>query len=30
MATVKGFEKPHRTTRKAEFLARRERLAPWG
>jgi IS5 family transposase len=29
-ATVNGFEKPHRTTRKAAFLERMERLVPWG
>ena len=26
---VRGFEKHGRTTRKAEFLARMERLMPW-
>jgi IS5 family transposase len=30
MATVKSFEKPHRTTRKAAFLERMEELVPWG
>jgi IS5 family transposase len=28
--TVNGFEKSHRTTRKAAFLERMERLVPWG
>jgi IS5 family transposase len=30
LATVKGFEKPHRTTKKAAFLARMGRRVPWG
>lgn len=29
LATVKGFEKHERTTRKAEFLARMDGLMPW-
>ena len=29
LAAVKGFEKHNRATRKAEFLARMERLMPW-
>ena len=29
LATVKGFEKHGRTTRKAEFLARMDGLMPW-
>jgi hypothetical protein len=28
-ATVNGFEKPHRTTRKAAFLERMEKRVPW-
>ena len=28
-ASARGFEKPHRGTRKAEFLARMEQLMPW-
>jgi IS5 family transposase len=28
-ATVKGFEKAHRKTRKEEFLTRMEGLVPW-